>query len=343
MTTQHLSPLTMLLSRHTRRRTFITLLGGAVAWPLAARAQQDERMRRIGVLVAVADDPEGQARVTAFVQALQELGWTVGRNVRIDIRWAAGDAERYRRYAAELVALAPDAILAGGRGVIQSLLQATRTVPIVFTQTPDPVGAGFVNSLARPGGNVTGFTTFEYGISAKWLELLKEIAPRVTRAAVIRDAAIASGTGQWGALQSVAPSFGVELSPVNMLDAGEIERAVAPFARSPNGGVILTGSALAVIHRDLIVTLAARHKLPAVYYDRQYVKAGGLISYGPNSIDPHRRAASYVDRILKGEKPADLPVQAPTKHELAINLKTAKTLGLEVPSTLLARADEVIE
>src|SRR5262249_37203006 len=244
------------------RRELLAALGGAaVAWPLAARAQQDERMRRIGVLVAVADDPEGQARVTAFVQALQELGWTVGRNVRIDIRWAAGDAERYRRYAAELVALAPDAILAGGGAVVPSLLQATRTVPIVFTQTPDPVGAGFVNSLARPGGNVTGFTVFEYGISAKWLELLKEIPPRVTRAAVIRDAAIASGTGQWGALQSVASSFGVELSPVNMLDAGEIERAVAAFARSPNGGLILTGSALAIVHRDLIVTLAARHKL----------------------------------------------------------------------------------
>jgi len=300
-------------------------------------------MRRIGVLVAVADDPEGQARVTAFVQALQELGWTVGRNVRIDIRWAAGDAERYRRYAAELVALAPDAILAGGGAVVPSLLQATRTVPIVFTQTPDPVGAGFVNSLARPGGNVTGFTVFEYGISAKWLELLKEIAPRVTRAAVIRDAAIASGTGQWGALQSVAPSFGVELSPVNMLDAGEIERAVAAFARSPNGGLILTGSALAIVHRDLIVTLAARYKLPAVYYDRHFVTAGGLISYGPNSIDPHRRAAGYVDRILRGEKPADLPVQAPTKYETVINLKTAKALGLEIPQTVLARADEVIE
>jgi putative ABC transport system substrate-binding protein len=328
-----------------RRRQFITLLGGAAAaWPLAARAQQGERMRRIGVFMPLAaDDPESLARVGAFLQGLQALGWTDGRNVRIDYRWAAGDAERIRKYAAELVALAPDVILAGGGAVVPSLLQATRTVPIVFTQTPDPVGAGFVNSLARPGGNVTGFTVFEYGISAKWLELLKEIAPRVTRAAVIRDAAIASGTGQWGALQSVAPSFGVELSPVNMLDAGEIERAVAAFARSPNGGVILTGSALAVIHRDLIVTLAARHKLPAVYYDRQYVKAGGLISYGPNSIDPHRRAASYVDRILKGEKPADLPVQAPTKYELAINLKTAKTLGLDVPTSLITRADEVIE
>jgi putative tryptophan/tyrosine transport system substrate-binding protein len=328
-----------------RRREFIMLLGGAAAaWPLAARAQQSDRVRRIGVLHSLAaGDTEGQARLTAFVQGLQELGWTDGRNVRIDYRWTAGDPEHARRYAAELVALAPDVILAVGGAVVPPLLQATRTVPIVFTQTPDPVGAGFVNSLARPGGNVTGFTTYEYGISAKWLELLKEIAPHVTRAAVIRDAAIASGTGQWGALQSVAPSFGVELSPVNMLDAGEIERAVAAFARSPNGGVILTGSTLAVIHRDLIVTLAARHKLPAVYSGRFFVTGGGLISYGPDSIDPHRRAAGYVDRILKGEKPADLPVQAPTKYELVINLKTAKALGLEVPPTLLSRADEVIE
>jgi ABC-type uncharacterized transport system substrate-binding protein len=327
-----------------RRREFITLLGGAViAWPLAARAQQ-ERIRRIGVLHSLAsDDPEGQARLTAFVQGLQELGWTDGRNVRIDYRWAAGDAERARRYAAELVALAPDVILAHGGSILPSLLQATRTVPIVFTQTPDPVGAGFVNSLARPGGNVTGFTVFEYGMSGKWLELLKEIAPRVTRAAVIRDAAIASGTGQWGALQSVAPSFGVELSPVNMSDAGEIERAVAAFARSPNGGMILAASTLAVIHRELIITLAARYRLPAVYSSRYFVTGGGLISYGPDSIDPQRRAAGYVDRILKGEKPADLPVQAPTKYELAINLKTAKTLGLDVPTSLIARANEVIE
>jgi putative ABC transport system substrate-binding protein len=259
------------------------------------------------------------------------------------MRWSAGDADRFRQYAAELVALAPDVILAAGGAVVPSLLQATRTVPIVFTQTSDPVGAGFVDSLARPGGNVTGFLGFEYGIGAKWLELLKEIAPRVTRAAVIRDVAIASGTGQWGALQSVAPSFGVELSPVNMRDVGEIERAVAAFARSQNGGMILTGSALAVVHRDLIVTLAARHKLPTVYYSRSFVTGGGLISYGPDAIDLHRRAASYVDRILKGEKPADLPVQAPTKYELAINLKTANALGLDVPATLLARADEVIE
>jgi len=326
-----------------KRREFITLLGGAAAWPIAAQAQQGERVRRIGVLVAVADDPEGQARIAAFLQGLQQLGWADGRNLQIDTRWSAGDADRFRKYAAELVALAPDVILAAGGAVVPSLLQATRTVPIVFTQTSDPVGAGFVDSLARPGGNATGFLGFEYGIGAKWLELLKEIAPRVTRVAVIRDVAIASGTGQWGALQSVAPSFGVELSPVNMRDVGEIERAVAAFARSPNGGMILTGSALAVVHRDLIVTLAARHKLPAVYYSRSFVTGGGLISYGPDAIDLHRRAASYVDRILKGERPADLPVQAPTKYELVINLKTAKALGLNMPATVLARADEAIE
>ena len=328
-----------------KRRAFITLLGGAAAaWPLAARAQQGERMRRIGVLMSLAaDDPEGQARLTAFVQGLQELGWTDGRNVQIDYRWPAGDAERIRRYAAELAALAPDIILAGGGAVVPSLLQATRAIPIVFTQTPDPVGAGFVESLARPGGNVTGFMLYEYGIGAKWLELLKEIAPHVTRAAVIRDAAIASGIGQWGAIQTAAPSFGVELRPVDVRDASEIERAIAAFARSPNGGLIVAASTLAVVHRDLIVTLAARHKLPAVYPSRFFVRSGGLIFYGPDSVEPHRRAAGYVDRILKGEKPADLPVQAPTKYELAINLKTAKALGLDVPPTLIARADEVIE
>jgi len=328
-----------------KRRDFITLLGGAAAaWPLAARAQQRERMRRIGVLMSLAaDDQEGQARLTAFVQGLQELGWTDGRNVQIDYRWPAGDAERIRRYAAELAALAPDIILAGGGAVVPSLLQATRAIPIVFTQTPDPVGAGFVESLARPGGNVTGFMLYEYGIGAKWLELLKEIAPHVTRAAVIRDAAIASGIGQWGAIQTAAPSFGVELRPVDVRDASEIERAIAAFARSPNGGLIVAASTLAVVHRDLIVTLAARHKLPAVYPSRFFVRSGGLIFYGPDSVEPHRRAAGYVDRILKGEKPADLPVQAPTKYELVINLKTAKALGLEVPPTLLARADEVIE
>ena len=329
-----------------RRREFITLLGGAAAtWPLATRAQQREQMRRIGVLMNLgSDDAEGQARNAAFLQGLQELGWTVGRNVRIEYRWGAGDAELFRRYASELVALAPDVILAVGGAVLPSLLQATRTVPIVFTGTPDPVGAGFVESLARPGGNVTGFTPFlEFGISAKWLELLKEIAPHVTRAAVIRDPAIAGGTGQLGAIQSVAPSLGVELRPIGVRDAGEIERVITGFARSPNDGLIVTGSTLVLVHRNLIVTLAARHKLPAVYYYPIFAAAGGLIAYGPDQIDQYRQAAGYVDRILKGEKPADLPVQAPTKYELAINLKTAKALGLTVPDSLLARADEVIE
>ncbi len=328
-----------------KRREFITLLGGAVAaWPVVARAQQPERVRRIGILLnASSDDPQYQAWVGAFLQALVLLGWTIGRNVRIDTRWAGANAAEIRRHAAELVALAPDVILAHGAGPVAALLQATRTVPIVFVAVIDPVGGGFVDSLARPGGNTTGFTLFEYGISGKWLELLKEIAPRVTRAAVLRNPAIASGTGQLGAIQAVAPSFGVELSPVNVRDAGEIERAVAAFARSPNGGLIVPASAAAQLHLDLIITLAARHKLPAVYADRIYVTGGGLISYGPDRIDQYRRAAGYVDRILKGEKPADLPVQTPTKYELVINLKTAKSLGLDVPSSLLARADEVIE
>jgi putative ABC transport system substrate-binding protein len=328
-----------------RRREFITVLGGAAAaWPLYARAQQGDRMRRIGVLMSLtAEDPEGQVRLTAFLQGLQQLGWTDGRNVRIDTRWGAGDADRSRRYAAELIALAPDVILASGTSTMGPLLRATRTVPIVFTQVTDPVGAGFVDSLARPGGNATGFTLSEYGISGKWLELLKEIAPRVTRVAVLRDPDMAAGSGQLGAIQSVAPSFGVELSPVNVRDAPEIERAVAAFARSPNGGLIVSASGLAIVHRDLIITLAARHRLPAVYFARYFVTGGGLISYGSDNIDPHRRAAGYVDRILKGEKPADLPVQAPTKYELVINLKTAKALGIEVPPMLLARADEVIE
>jgi len=328
-----------------RRRKFITLLGGAAAaWPLAARAQQRERVRRVGVLMHLAsDDPEGQARIAAFLQGLQEWGWAVGHNVRIDYRWGVGDAERIRRYAEELVALTPDVILAAGGAVVAPLLQATSTVPIVFAQTPDPVGAGFVANLARPGGNATGFTIYEYGLSGKWLELLKEIAPGVTRVAVLRDPAITAGTGQWGAIQSVAPSFGVELSPVSVRDAREIERAVTAFAQSSNGGLIVTGSALAVVHRDLIIALAARHKLPAVYVSRYFVTDGGLISYGADSIGPYRRAAGYVDRILKGEKPGDLPVQTPTKYELVINLKTAKALGLEIPSSVLARADEVIE
>ena len=327
-----------------KRREFITLLGGAAAWPLVAGAQQPDRVQRIGVLMSLAaDDPQGQARLAAFLQGLRQLGWTEGRNVRIDARWGAGDPDRIRRDSAELVALAPDVILASGGSVAGPLLQVTRTVPIVLTQTPDPVGAGFVDSLAWPGGNATGFALFEYGIGGKWLELLKEIAPRVTRAAVLRDPAIPQGAGQWGAIQTAAPSFGVEVSPVNVRDAGEIERAVTAFARSTNGGLILPGSGLAIVHRNLIVTLAARLRLPAVYFDRLFVTGGGLVSYGADSIDPHRRAASYVDRILKGEKPADLPVQAPTKFEFVINLKTARALGLEIPATLLARADEVIE
>jgi len=332
------------MASHIGRRKFLATLGGAAAaWPLAARAQQTERIRRIGVLMNLAaDDPESSARLTAFVQGLQELGWTDGRNVRIDTRWGAGDAELIRRYAVELVALSPDIILASGAGMY-ALQQVTREVPIVFVLVPDPVGAGIVLSLARPGGNATGFTPYEYGISAKWLELLKEIAPRVMRVAVVRDAALAAGMAQWGALQSAAPSFGVDLTPVGVHDAGEIERALTAFARSQNGGLIVTSSALATTHRNLIVTLAARHKLPAVYYARFSVIEGGLISYGPSFVDPFRRAAGYIDRILKGEKPADLPVQAPTKYELVINLKTAKALGLEIPPTLLARADEVIE
>jgi putative tryptophan/tyrosine transport system substrate-binding protein len=328
-----------------RRREFITLLGGAAAWPLTARAQEPERVRRIGVLMAsAADDSESQARIAAFLQGLQQLGWADGRNVRIDTRWATTNPDDIRRHAAELAALAPDVLVAAtGTVTVAPLLQATRTVPIVFVQVIDPVGAGFVTSLARPGGNATGFTIFEYGMSGKWLELLKEIAPGVTRAAVLRDPAIASGIGQFAAVQAVAPSLGVELSPVDVRDAPEIERAVTAFARSSNGGLIVTASALAQRHRDLIIALAARHRLSAVYPYRHFVTAGGLSSYGPDSIDPYRCAAGYVDRILKGEKPADLPVQAPTKYELVINLKTAKALGLTVPPTLLARADEVIE
>jgi putative ABC transport system substrate-binding protein len=326
-----------------KRREFITLLGGAVVWPLAARAQQPERMRRIGVLMNVAaDDPEAEARSASFMRGLRELGWT-GGTLQIDYRWAGGDAERLRRDAAELVALAPDVVLASGTSTVGPLQRLTRTVPIVFAGVADPVGAGFIDSLARPGGNTTGFISFEYGLSGKWLELLKEIAPGVTRVAVLRDSAISGGTGQFGAIQSVAPSLRVEVNPINVRDAGEIERAIAAFARAPNGGLIVTASGLAIVHRELIVTLAARHKLPAVYYYRFFVTDGGLVSYGPDPHDQYRRAASYVDRILKGEKPADLPVQAPTKLELVINLKTAKALGLEVPPMLLGRADEVIE
>jgi len=328
-----------------RRRDFFMLLGGAAAaWPLVARAQQPERMRRIGVLMnTAANDLEGQGRLAAFQQRLQQLGWSDGRNIRIDTRWSGGAAEAIRKYATELVALAPDIILATGSATVGPVQQVTRTVPIVFTSVPDPVGAGFVDSLSRPGGNATGFIAFEYGMSAKWLELLKEIAPRVARVAVIRDPAIAAGTGQFGAVQSVAPSFGVEVSAVNVRDAGEIDRGIATLARTAYGGLIVTTSALALVHRDLIITLSARHKLPAVYSGRHFVAGGGLISYGPDRVEQYPRAADYVDRILRGEKPADLPVQAPTKYEMAINLKTAKALGLIVPPTLLARADEVIE
>jgi putative tryptophan/tyrosine transport system substrate-binding protein len=327
------------------RRDFITLLGGAAAWPVAARAQQPERMRRIGILLpAAADDPAWQAWVGAFLQALGELGWTIGRNVRIDTRWAGANAAEIRRHAAELAALAPDVILAAGTSTVGPLLQATRTVPVVFPNVGDPLGAGFVESLARPGGNATGFLAFEYSLSGKWLELLKETAPGVTRVAVLRDPATPSGVGQFSVIQAVAPPLRVEVNPINMRrDAGEIERAIAAFAGSPNGGLILTAAALSLLHHNLIVTLAARHKLPAVYAYRNIVTAGGLISYGADYTDQYRRAAGYVDRILKGEKPADLPVQAPTKYELVINLKTAKALGLTIPPTLLARADEVIE
>jgi putative ABC transport system substrate-binding protein len=328
-----------------RRREFIILIGGmATAWPHLARAQQRERVRRIGMLMPyVASDPQAQVRNAALLQGLQQLGWTVGQNVQIDYRWSGGNLEDTRRYAAELVALAPDVIFAPGTAAVGPLQQITRTVPIVFVILIDPVGSGFVDSLANPGGNITGFTAYDYGIGAKWLELLKEIAPNVTRAAVIRDPAIAAGLGMWAAIQSVSPSAAIQVSPVNMTNAGEIERAVAVFARSPNGGLIVTGSALMLLYGNLIIALAARHKLPAVYYDRYYVAAGGLISYGNDIVDQFRRAAAYVDRILKGEKPADLPVQQPTKFELVINLKTAKALGIEVSPQLLARADEVIE
>ena len=329
-----------------RRREFITALGGAaVAWPLAARAQQPERMRRIGVLLpAAADDAVFQTRMAVFLQELALLGWTVARNLRIDIRWATADAAEIRRHAAELAALAPDLILATGDSTVPPLLQATRTVPIVFPVVTDPVGAGYVDSLARPGGNATGFMVFDYGLSGKWLELLKEIAPGVKRVAVLRDTiANVTGLAQLGIIQAMAPSLRVEASPVNLLDAGAIERAVAAFAHTPDGGLILTASGASIRRRELVITLAARHKLPAVYWERFFVTAGGLLSYGPDLIDNYRRAAAYVDRILKGEKPANLPVQAPTKYELAINLKTAKALGLEVPPSLLARADEVIE
>ena len=327
-----------------RRREFITLLGGTVmAWPLAAHAQQAERVRRIGVLMPfTANDPEAQARNVVFEQSLRQLGWTVGRDLQIDYRSPGGDAASIRRDAAELVALAPDVLLAVGSSTTGLLLQATQTIPVVFVNLADPVGAGFVQSLARPGGNATGFTNYEYSMSGKWVELLKQIAPHVTRVAVFRDPTLAAGIGQFSAIQSVAQSFGVELTPFSVRDPGEIERGVAAFARSGNGGLIVTAGGTA-FRRNLIIGLASRYKLPAVYPFRYYATDGGLITYGPDTYDPIRSAAAYVDRILKGEKPADMPVQAPTKYELVINLKTAKALGLTVPSSLLARANEVIE
>ena len=326
-----------------RRREFIAALGSVAWWPLLAHAQQD-RVRRIGVLMPYTkDDPEDQQRVAAFQEGLKRSGWIEGRNIQSEYRWYAGDADRARSSARELVGLNPDLILVGAAPGLVALRREARAVPLVFVAVTDPVGLGLVESLARPGGNATGFVQFEYGLSGKWLELLKEIAPRVTRAAILRDPAITAGIGQWGAIQSAAPSLGLEVSPVNVRDAGDIERAIMSFARSSNGSLIVTGSALAAVHRDLIITLAARHKLPAVYFQRQFVTEGGLISYGPDLLDQHRRSAGYVDRILKGEKPSDLPVQAPTKYETVINLKTAKALGLDVPTTVLARADEVIE
>jgi putative tryptophan/tyrosine transport system substrate-binding protein len=328
-----------------RRREFISLIGGAaIAYPLAARAQQSNQMKHLGVLMnETADNPEAQNRFAAFLQGLQEAGWAVGRNLRIDVRWGAGDVDRLRGYAAELVSLAPNVILGQGSSTMRPLLQATRTVPIVFPVSSDPVGAGFVDSLARPGGNATGFMSFEYSLSGKWLELLKETVPSITRVAVLRDASQGSGTSMYAIVQAMAPSLRVEVTPLNIRDAGEIERAIEVFTRVSDGGLIVTSGGSVDLRRDLIIALAARHKLPAVYGERNFVTAGGLISYGPDFIDLYRRAASYVDRILKGEKPADLPVQVPTKYELVINLKTAKALGLSIPQSVLARADEVID
>jgi putative ABC transport system substrate-binding protein len=328
-----------------RRREFIAGLGGAAAtWPMAARAQQPSQMRRIGMLSTLAaDDPQGRAQIEAFLQGLAQLGWTDGRNVRIDYRWGSGNVDNTRKYAAELAALAPDVIVAPGGSTVAPLLQATRSVPIVFPFADDPVGAGLVDNLARPGGNATGFMTFEYSIGGKWLELLKQIAPSMTRVAVLRDPSQGGGTGEFAVIQAVAPSLRVEVNPISVRDTGEIERAIAAFARSPNGGLIVTAGPTTTIHGELIIALATRHKLPAIYPQRRFVAAGGLFSYGVDFIDQFRRAAGYVDRILKGEKPADLPVQRVTKIELVINAKTAKTLGLTIPETLLATADEVIQ
>ena len=327
-----------------RRREFLGALGGVVAaWPGVARAQQSG-IRRVGILLpAAADDVEAQTRLGAFLQGLQQSGWSIGRNVRIDTRWATTNADEIRRHALEMVALSPDVILAHGATTLAPLLQANRTVPIVFVVVADPVGGGFVESLARPGGRATGFMPFEYSLSGKWLELLKQIAPDVTRVAVLRDTANPTGIGQFGVIQAIAPSLRIELSPINMRDAGEIERAISAFARTPHGGLLLTASGLAQLHRDLIIALAARHKLPAIYFERRFASAGGLVSYGPDYVDEYRRAAAYIDRILRGEKAADLPVQAPTKYELVINLKTAKAAGLTVPQSLLSTADEVID
>ena len=327
-----------------RRREFLHAVAGAVAWPLAANAQQAENMRRIGVLLPhAADDPQGQTRLGAFLQQLQSLGWSVGRNVRVDTRWGAGDPEQYRKYAAELVALTPDVIVVNTSPIVAAVQQATSTVPIVFVGVIDPVGGGFVSSLARPGGNTTGFAVFDYGISGKWLALLKEIAPGVNRALVPRDPTTAAGIGQFAAIQSVAPSLGIELTPIDVRNASALERAVAEFARTPNGGVIVPASPQLQTRRQQVAALMAKHRLPAVYPFRYYAEAGGLVSYGPSLEEAFRPAAGYVDRILKGEKPADLPVQAPDKYELVINLKAAKTLGLTMPPSVLARADEVIE
>jgi putative ABC transport system substrate-binding protein len=327
-----------------RRRDFITIVGGAAAWPITTYAQQRDGQPRIGVLMtSLADSPEGQARIAAFLQGLQQLGWTDGRNIQIDVRWSGGNDAKMRKNAAELVALAPEIIVASGSAGMGPLMQISGTVPIVFLIVPDPVGAGYVKSLARPGGNATGFLLFEYSIGGKWLDLLKQIAPEVNRVAVLRDSAISAGLGLYGAVQSAASSFGVEASAVDLRDVSEIERDIAAFATTPGGGLIVSASPVATLHRDLIVKLAARHKLPAIYYERFFVAEGGLISYGPDIVDQFRRAPSYVDRILKGEKPADLPVQAPTKYELVINLKTAKALSLNVPNTLIGRADQLIE
>ena len=330
-----------------KRREFITLLGGAAAaWPLASQAQQPPaKARRIGVLLSMVEsDPRGLEYITAFAQGLAELGWAVGRNVRIEYRWGAGDLDRFRRYAAELVALSPDVVLASGGSIVGAFQEASRTVPIVFVATIDPVGGGYVESVSRPGTNATGFASFEFSMAGKWLELLKEMAPGVKRVTVIRDPSVPAGSGGLAAIQTVAPSLGVELTPIGVRDAGEIERAITAFARGSNGGMIMVGPPSSVHrHRDLIIALAARHRLPAVYPNRVFVTGGGLISYSTDPLDQYRRAAGYVDRILKGEKPSDLPVQAPTKYELTLNLKTAKALSLEIPPTLLARADEVIE